>query len=424
MWWVQRVAAQGPAAEGPAAASDGTMLQGTPNHALVVGARRVGWLLCFGLIPALLVMSVLVITFQWKTFSFDFHNAIYNGAVDILHGRSPYRPGFVAYAANVLRAGGKPPPLNVPVYPPVALLAAVPLALLPFKTAAALFTLLSIAALILALRLLDVRDWRCYGAAFASWPVISSLRMGALGLLLVLGAAIAWRWRQRAFPAAIALAAVIVAKLFLWTLAIWPLLTRRWRTLGLTILFTVVGVAAAWAVIDFHGMSSYPRMLSNLSFVQQGTGVSVVAGFMSIGSSTTVALAASLLITAAVVAMAWRLSRRQDGDRLAFGLLIMAALVASPNVWPDYLALVFIPIALVSPTLSPLWLVPMLGYFAPVETGGKFLLVLPYLAIEAIVIARLCWPIPSHTAAQTSPSHAREPSGGVLTAKPAAESST
>ncbi len=75
--------------------------------------------------------------------------------------------------------------------------------------------------------------------------------------------------------------------------------------------------------------------------------------------------------------------------------MIMAALVSSPVVWPHYLALIFIPIALVSPELSVLWLVPLLGYLAPVEqTNGDFWQIVPFLAIELIVIAVLAlgWP--------------------------------
>jgi hypothetical protein len=55
-----------------------------------------------------------------------------------------------------------------------------------------------------------------------------------------------------------------------------------------------------------------------------------------------------------------------------------------------YLALVFVPIALASPTFSPIWLVPQLGWLVPTElTQGDLKQILRYLAIEAILIARL-----------------------------------
>jgi len=67
---------------------------------------------------------------------------------------------------------------------------------------------------------------------------------------------------------------------------------------------------------------------------------------------------------------AWRIARRPDGDRRAYGIVVIAALVASPMVWPHYLALLFVPIALVSPTLS--WLLAHAAARIPVaQTTGR-----------------------------------------------------
>jgi len=79
--------------------------------------------------------------------------------------------------------------------------------------------------------------------------------------------------------------------------------------------------------------------------------------------------------------------------RRSFGLAVMAGIAASPIVWPHYLTLVFVPIALLSPRFSALWLVPLLAYLAPTElTGGQLANMLPYLAIELIVFVSLCVP--------------------------------
>ena len=72
---------------------------------------------------------------------------------------------------------------------------------------------------------------------------------------------------------------------------------------------------------------------------------------------------------------------------------IIAALVASPMVWPHYLALLFVPIALVSPTLSWLWLTPLLAYPVAQTTGRPWVIPL-YLAIVAAPLVRL-WPWPA-----------------------------
>ena len=57
--------------------------------------------------------------------------------------------------------------------------------------------------------------------------------------------------------------------------------------------------------------------------------------------------------------VAWRLSQGPDGDRRAFGLVIIAALTATPIVWEHYMVLLFVPIALVSPRFSRAWLIPV-----------------------------------------------------------------
>ena len=107
----------------------------------------------------------------------------------------------------------------------------------------------------------------------------------------------------------------------------------------------------------------------------------------------------TVLATAGLLAGVWDWARAgmrgvprdRDCERRAFGLAVMAGLCRSPIVWPHYLTLVFVPIALLAPQLSVLWLVPLLAYLAPVElTGGHIFEMLPYLAIEAIVVASLC----------------------------------
>ena len=101
----------------------------------------------------------------------------------------------------------------------------------------------------------------------------------------------------------------------------------------------------------------------------------------------------ALLLAGGLLIAAWRIARRPDGDRRAYGIAIIAALVGSPMVWPHYLALLFVPIALVSPTLSWLWLTPLLAYPVAQTTGRPWVIPL-YLAIVAAPLVRL-WPWPT-----------------------------
>jgi hypothetical protein len=361
------------------------------GEGLALAGRRIGSILLFGVIPALVILVVLGTTYDKSTFLYDFRGDLYNAGHAILHGHDPYRAAFLHHLAEIKRAGGHPTTsFAVPVYPAPALLAVTPLAILPYHAAGILFTLLSIAAFAGGLWLLGVRDWRCYGAAFLSWPVVHSLRLGQVNGFLVLGTALAWHWRGRLWPAAVAVASVVAAKVFLWPLGAWLLITRRWRTALLAVALAVVGSLVAWAVIGFDGLSSYPRMLSDLSSVEGTDGVSALSIGRGLGIGRTAAGALGWIACAGLLAGAWWCTRREDGDRLAFGFAVMAGLVSSPLVWPHYLALVFVPIALVAPTLSALWLVPLIGYLAPVEvTNGDLGKILPYVAIELIVVLSL-----------------------------------
>ena len=67
--------------------------------------------------------------------------------------------------------------------------------------------------------LLGVRDWRCLALTLISWPFMFGVFLGAIGPFLVLGAGVAWRWRERIWPPALALATIVAVKIFPWTLA-------------------------------------------------------------------------------------------------------------------------------------------------------------------------------------------------------------
>ena len=341
---------------------------------------------------------------------YDFKGGLYNAGVAILGGRNPFHAGYIAHQAVIMRAGGiavgetSAHAFSLPVYPAPANLAVVPLSLLPFWAAAVLFTVLSVAAMAVALRLLGVRDWRCYGVALISWPFVYGLELGALGPLLVLGAAVLWRWRDRLWPPAIALASIVIAKVFPLPLAAWLIITRRYRQLALAAVLGAVVTLGAWALLGFAGLTSYPTMLSNLSFIQEGRSDSVVAVLLAAGLSASAAQAVALLAAAGLIGLAWRFGRSGGQQRQAFGLAVMAALTASPIVWDHYLVLLFVPIALLSPGYSQLWLVPLaspillaistaivpLGEVSPSHTPHNTRMAIISLSVEAFVVFRLC----------------------------------
>jgi hypothetical protein len=257
---------------------------------------------------------------------------------------------------------------------------------LPYALVGPLFWLVSVAAVLLALRLLGVSDWRCYGLALACWPVQHALMLGALTPLLVLGTAVLWRYRASLLAPASAAAAMIAAKLFPWPLTAWLLVTRRFRAAALSLVLATAATSLAWAAMGFDGLREYPRTLGDLSFVSEPEGVSVVSLLRYLGLSSEVARGGALVAALLMLALAARVARSPGGDRRSFGLAVVAALVASPIVWPHYLALLVVPIALLSPRLSPVWLVPLLSYLAPTDQlRGRPWVFVPYLGMLAIV---------------------------------------
>jgi Glycosyltransferase family 87 len=295
---------------------------------------------------------------------YDFKGGLYDGGSAVVRGHDPYAATFLAHQAAIMRAGGTAigenaaRPFSLPIYPAPANLAAVPFSLLPFWLAGLAYTLMSVGAMLLALRWLGVRDWRCSALALVSWPVVFSLWLGAMGPLLLLGAAAAWRWRERLWPPAIALAAIIVAKLFPWPLAVWLLITRRWRTFALTVGLGIVLMLGAWAVLGFTSLAAYPKMLSDATYIQQGRASSLVAVLLALGAGASAAHAIAMLTGGALLLVAWRVAQRDGGERQAFGLTVLAALSASPIVWDHYMVLLFVPIALSSPRFSAIWFLP------------------------------------------------------------------
>jgi hypothetical protein len=341
---------------------------------------------------------------------YDFRGGLYDAGQAVLHGRSPYQPGFLAHQAAVMRAGGiavgetAARPFSVPVYPALANALVAPLSLLPFWAAGVLFSLGTVAAMIAGMWLLGVTDRRCLLLTLVSWPFTFGFFLGAVGPFLVLGAGVAWRWRERLWAPALAIATLIAVKVFPWTLGVWLLITRRYRAAAVAAVLGIGLTLAAWSLIGFQDLAQYPRMLSEVSSLQENransvAGVLVLAGVGS-GAANVVVIAAGL----AILVLARRLASGPDGDRRAFGLAVLAALTATPIVWQHYMVLLFVPIALMSPRLSRVWLVPILPgiltvlsyvvFPAGVNTGAfsadTLRITLPWLTAELVVGVGLC----------------------------------
>jgi alpha-1,2-mannosyltransferase len=359
--------------QGPAAP-----LLSAPSHSgLTLAAER----LFLGFLPPLLLVGLVVSRYAiGKHLGFDYR-PLWEASRHVFHGASPYPTPHVWALHDEQQF----------VYPPIAALLAAPLAVFPFGIAAALLALLEVLATGLTLRILGVRDWRCYGVTLLWYPVIQNVLVGSITSLLALGLAVAWCYRDNRRLATPVVALVIAAKIFLWPLLFWLAATRRGLTALRALAVALAAVALSWALIGFAGLTSYPRLLDQLSRLEQWKSYSVVAFGLVLGLSTgearALAIAAGVVVLVGVLLVGRRRNRDVDADRRAFVLAIAAAFLFSPIVWTHYLALLVVPIAITRRTLSPLWFVPLAMWATPGQSDGRAWRVVLGLAVWVVVLA-------------------------------------
>jgi alpha-1,2-mannosyltransferase len=294
----------------------------------------------------------------------------------VLHGHSPFPPATPHGVAGFDKF----------VYPPSTAILFAPFAELPLTVAQVLMLVLGAAAIFVALRLLDVRDWRCYGVAVMSSPSVNTFGLGAVTSFLLVGIAAAWRYRDRPALTGALVGLTAVGKLFLWPVGLWLLVTRRVRAAMVAVAVAAVLVVGGWAVIGFAGLRSYPHLLRVLSKVEQGTSYSPVALFRLSGASAAALTAVLLVLVVAGVALA---ARGGDGDRRALSLAIVGSLLVTPIVWLHYFLLLLVPIGLYRPRLSPLWFAPLLLWLTPsTHSHGVTWHIALALAVTALVAVR------------------------------------
>jgi alpha-1,2-mannosyltransferase len=288
----------------------------------------------------------------------------------VLHGATPY-PLPASLPAH---AGPTFAPF---VYPPVTAFAFAPFAVLPYRAAAVAFFVVSLAAVVLSLRLLGVRDVRCYGVVLASPPVFASTVLGTVTPLLLLGVAAGWRYRERAVALGLLVAAVVTAKLFLWPVWLWLVRTRRFRAAAVAAAAGAAALVVPWAAIDFAGLREYPELLHRLTGLVGWKSYSLAA----LGAGPLVPVLALLALAAAAVFV------RGDGRLLLAALGV--ALLATPILWPHYLLLLLVPLALARPAFSPAWLAPLVLWVdAAGSSGGSATRIAALLGLAA---AGLAW---------------------------------
>jgi hypothetical protein len=246
-----------------------------------------------------------------------------------------------------------------------------------------------VALLFLTLRSLEVRDVRCYAAAALWVPSISGVLLSNLSIPLAFALALVWRYRDRRWPAGIALGLAVSAKLLLWPMLVWMIGSRR---IGSALVAIAAGAAvtfAAWAVIGFKGLTGYPELVDRLRDIQAENSYSIVGMVSTAGLPASFGQALTLLIGGALLVGCVLFSRRADEPR-AFTCAVVATLALSPIVWLHYLVALVVPVAILRPRFSAFWLLPVLLWVSPRPGYAEGITTyIPALAVVIVVAVLL-----------------------------------
>lgn len=318
------------------------------TEGLLGAGRRLG-LCVLAILPAATVAFSVWGWVQLDVVAFDFQRSFRPAAEAVLNGSAPYPPPVAESMAQ----------RDAFVYLPLGAFVFAPFVLLPPLAADLVVTALMVLLALAALRILGVRDWRCYGLAILTPTMISALQTANLTLPLLVALAAIWALRERAVLPGLVLAVTLATKLFLWPVFVWLVATKRYRAAVASAATTAVLVGGSWALIGFGGLSDYPALLRVLATALEHDSYTVFALASDLGAPDIVARAVGIAIGMTVLLGCWTLGRRGDEPR-SFTLAILASLLLTPIIWLHYFALLLVPIGIVHKRLSVLWATPLL----------------------------------------------------------------
>jgi hypothetical protein len=302
------------------------------NHAVIL-VPLVVTAYCFGLYTAAHIEAL------------DFHYEYWVAGWRVMHGQSPYVWSIHQRFPSIAFA-----------YPALAGLMFVPFALISRGLADLIFTIACVASAPASLFVLGVRDRRIYGLVLLWATTITAWQSANLTLLLTLGIASVWRYRDRPIPAGLLTALLISLKPVVWPLALWLLVTRRFAATGWTLLAGIALNLFAWSVVGFSRIQSYLHVTGSVTALFHRLGYSLQSlalrcGLGVLSGPLVVVCCAALL----VVMLRWR---KEDCSSLALTVVMMLAL--SPLTWNQYFEFMLVPLAIAFPRFDRIWLAPLL----------------------------------------------------------------
>ena len=339
-----------------------------------------------GALPLFVVVALFAEAIREDAVAFDFR-VFYEAAEAVLRGETPYQ-SLDDPTADVRRGY---------VYPPLTAIGAIPLTFLSPEVAGLLVMTVLVGAALAIPFVVGVRDWRCYGLVLLWPPVISAIQTGSVTILLALGAALTWRFRDRLLGSSTSAAATLAVKLILWPLVVWLAATRRVAAAALSSLIGLAVVLVSWAAIGFAGLADYPDILRRLQGEVELDSYTAYVVLLDAGASSSVARVIWLTLGVGLLAAVVVLGRRGD-DRAAFILAIAAAIALTPIVWLHYFALLVVVVAVARPRLGLVWFVPLAMFVTPGSGSPTPFETSATIAVAALTVAlalRASWAISS-----------------------------
>ncbi len=308
---------------------------------------------------------VLAVSWHRDQFALDFHHELYVQARGLLETGVAFDPPDV-----VIDGSNR-------IFPPLATYLATPLALMPPTAADVVMTFLLLATAAGTLLVLGVRDWRVY-AIVAIWPpFLSGVQTANVTFFVSLLAALAWRYRARRLLPGVLIGLAIAVKLFPWPLTIWLLVTRRFVSAAAS---AAIGAGSILLVAPFGSPLDYLRLVRRLGEEMAANGYTVYAMLGADTAGRAVWGLVALLSLGLVVAC-------RGSDRRCFTVAVLACLLCTPIVWLHYFQLLAVPIAIVRPRLSALWLAPLATWLVPVGYAERWEVAFTLALVGAAVFA-------------------------------------
>lgn len=283
----------------------------------------------------------------------DFTQEFWVASHRVLHGGNPY-----TWSRYQIDNG-----VSFPYLAPTALVL-MPFALVSPGTGILLVIATSMLALFGTLRALGVRDWRLYLVVLLWWPVASIWQTGNVTLLLGLGLAFIWRYRERPMVAGLLSAAIISLKPFVWPVVLWLVFTRRCRAFGWTVIWGLAINAVAWGVVGYGRIGEYLQLSATVTSTLKQNGYGLIALLAHPGAPIWAGEALMAVVVVSLVIACLRAGSRRN-DRLALLLCVLLMLAATPLLWNHYFALLIVPLAIYRPRVSFEWLAGLLWWLCP-----------------------------------------------------------